>query len=301
MKRNALYVALLVALGAVAGVFLGSRGDLGGAADPAPAPARLSASAPARAAAPRAAAERDPAELERRLDRLAAKLTAETNERHRLEERLEELSAQLAALGAPGGDAASSAAGDASAASPAVAAAPPQPAAESGSTTLENALVAAGVDAATAADIKRRRDNLMLSEMYLRDQATREGWLDSPRFQEEMAEIEQQRTSVREEIGDEHYDRYLAALGEPNRVTVDEVMSDSPAAQAGLQAGDVVLRYGDTRIFAPGELVAETRAGTAGETIRLGIVRGGQLIEVDVPRGPLGLRIAAGHADPGGS
>ncbi len=79
--------------------------------------------------------------------------------------------------------------------------------------------------------------------------------MDTPRFAEEMADIERQRTSIRDEIGDEAYDRYLAALDHPNRVAVDEVLLESPAAAAGLQAGDVVRRYADARIFAPNELV----------------------------------------------
>jgi hypothetical protein len=45
------------------------------------------------------------------------------------------------------------------------------------------------------------------------------------------------------------------------------------AAQAGLQAGDLIVRYGDARLFAPRELVAESRSGTAGETVRVAIIR----------------------------
>lgn len=296
MTRNPLYAVLLVALGAAGGAFIVSEGERG-TSPRVEAPTRPSTSAAPRDPAPRAAVDRAPAELERRIDRLTAQLAAEIDQRHRIEERLEELSAQLAALGVPANQSATAAEAPASAE---VAAAAPQPRTDGAATAFESALIAAGVEARTAAEIKRRRDDLTLAEMYLRDQATREGWLDSPRFKDEMAQIDEQRTTIRDEIGDDRYDRYLAALGEPNRVTVDEVMADSPAAHAGLQAGDVVLRYGDMRIFAPGELVAETRGGTAGETVRLGILRGGQLIEVDVPRGPLGLRIAAGHADPGG-
>jgi C-terminal processing protease CtpA/Prc len=164
---------------------------------------------------------------------------------------------------------------------------------------VERALIAAGVDAATAVDIKRRRDEVTMAEMYLRDQATREGWLDTPRFRDEMDAVERQRTSIRDEVGDDGYDRYLAALGEPNRVRVDEVFTESPAASAGLQPGDVVLRYGEDRIFAPDDLVAATRRGTAGEPVRVQVLRHGERIELDVPRGPLGLRIAASQADPG--
>src|SRR5207249_10773631 len=87
---------------------------------------------------------------------------------------------------------------------------------------MERALVAAGIDTTTATEIRRRQDGLGLSEIYLRNQAEREGWLDTPGFAAKMAEIEGQRTSSRDEIGDQRYDRYLAALDQPNRVAVNE-------------------------------------------------------------------------------
>jgi predicted metalloprotease with PDZ domain len=166
---------------------------------------------------------------------------------------------------------------------------------------MEHALAAAGLDPTTAADIKQRHDGLTMAEIYLRDQATREHWLDTPRFAAEMAAIDAQRTPLRNEIGDDAYDRYLFALGQANRVRVDEVLTQSPAEQAGVQAGDLIVRYGDARLFAPGELVDETRSGTAGETVQLEIIRNGQRLQVSVPRGPLGLRVAGAQGAPDAS
>jgi len=257
------------------------------------------------ASEPAGGGDRRAIRMERQLERLASKLAAEAEERRRLEQRLEGLATELTALRASGHQTPQAAASnrepvaDAATAPAASAAAGPADAAHA-STSMERALAAAGVDPGTAADIKRRRDELALSEIYLRDQAVREGWLDTPRFGAEMADIEQQRTSVRDEIGDEAYDRYLAALNQPNRVAVDEVLLESPAAAAGLQAGDVVRRYGETRIFAPNELVTATRGGVAGEAVRVEIVRQGRRFEIDVPRGPLGIRITASHGDPNG-
>ena len=134
--------------------------------------------------------------------------------------------------------------------------------------------------------------------MVLRDQATRESWIDTPRFNEEMAAIEARKTSLRDELGDDTYHRYLYALGQTNRIRVDDVLLQSPAAQVGLQTGDMILSYGDARLFAPGDLVAETRSGNAGEAVRLQILRNGQRLEVEVPRGPLGLRLAATQYNP---
>jgi C-terminal processing protease CtpA/Prc len=233
---------------------------------------------------------------------LESRLANETAQRQRLAERLDEIGAQLAARGGDTGASASAADAD-----PAVTADSAPVAAQDGTvaggdgaarSAMERALIAAGLDAASAGEIKRRHDELAMSEMYLRDQAAREQWLDSDRFTQEMAALDAQRTSVRDEIGDDAYDRYLYALGETNRVRVDDVLAQSPASAAGLLAGDIIVRYADARIFAPGELVAQTRDGTAGETVRLEIVRNGKRLEIEVPRGPLGLRIAGTQASP---
>jgi C-terminal processing protease CtpA/Prc len=241
------------------------------------------------------------AELEQRLARLEARVAHEASERQQLQERLDSAEAQLAARA--GGD-------DAAAAHPAApsAAAPAEPstndaanAVDASKSPQERALAAAGVDAVTAADIKRRQDARELAELNLRNQATRENWLDSPRFTEALADINAERVSVRDEIGDAAYDQYLFALGAPNRIRVEDVLAQSAAADAGLQPGDLIISYGDTRLFAPDELVNETRSGTAGEDVRLEIMRGGQYIQVEVPRGPLGLRIAATQSAPGAS
>src|SRR5262249_45770579 len=82
---------------------------------------------------------------------------------------------------------------------------------------------------------------LALSEIYLRDLAAREGRLDTPQFADEMAEIERQRTSIRDEIGDTAYDRYLAALDQQNRVADVEVLIDSPAAYGPPEGREMVV------------------------------------------------------------
>jgi len=306
MNKTAVYGFLLVALGLAAGVSLAWWGER----DPAPAAERPGDTAflsePGFAARPPESLGDPPANrLERRLDLLTAKLDAEASARRRLEDQLAQLTTELAGL--RGGHPQSS--GAAAKSESATAAVATKDVTTDGTdaanaaprmTTMEHALVAAGVDATTAAEIKRRGDELTLSEIYLRDQAAREGWLNTPRFNQELADIQRQRTSIRDQIGDDAYDRYLAALDQPNQVAIHDVLADSPAQAAGLQAGDVVLRYGETRIFAPNELVNATRGGVAGENVPVEILRNGQRLEIDVPRGPLGVHIAASRGAPAG-
>lgn len=232
--------------------------------------------------------------IERQLRALQDQLAREAAERQQLAARLDALAARFGDPGAmpATADGAASVDGDSAMAVEATGGAAPEPDLDPGVSPFERALIAAGVDAAVAADIRQRQDEVTLAEMYLRDQAMREQWIDTPRFVDAMAALEAQRVSLRAEIGDGAYDRYLAARGEPNRVRVDDVMTASPAAAAGLQIGDIVLRYGEVRIFQPGDLVSETRAGTAGEPVRVEVLRAGRRLTVDVPRGPLGLRIA---------
>ena len=295
MMRSVIGRALFVALGAGAAVVMSWRVQT----------ARVrseSGASTAQAASCSASGDNArPTDVDRRLTRLEARLAEAASERRHLGEQVAALAAQLAAH-PTGADVARAAAHPTPASQAPVnpATTPSGPDVNLGS-PMERALTAAGLDPATAADIKRRLDESTMAEMYLRDQATREGWIDSPRFNEEMAAIDAQRTPLREQIGDDAYDRYLFALGQANRVRVEDVLSDSPAAAAGLQAGDLILRYGDDRLFAPNELVDETRSGTPGEAVQLEIIRDGQRLQVQVPRGPLGLRIAATQGPPDAS
>lgn len=249
------------------------------------------------------------AAFERRLAHLEVLLQREVALNAELRERLESISARLPE-GAGGLSAAADGTyGTGSESPPMAVLLPEDPLPDEAETqiidenksAMQRALEAAGVDPGTAEAIKRRGDELAMSEMYLRDQATREGWLNSPRFEQEMAAIQEQQTSLREELGEDLYDRYLFAQGRPNRIIVNDVMFHSVAEQVGLKPGDLITRYGDAFLFAPDELVAQTQGGPAGEMVKLEVNRAGSRFEVEVPRGPLGLRIgpAQDHPDSG--
>ncbi|MEW6743436.1 MAG: PDZ domain-containing protein [Planctomycetota bacterium] len=65
---------------------------------------------------------------------------------------------------------------------------------------------------------------------------------------------------------------YLGSDSDP--AVVNGVVPGSPAAEAGLQAGDAIVAFGDEAIATTGELRARLNATSAGKTVRLTIRRG---------------------------
>ena len=168
-----------------------------------------------------------------------------------------------------------------------------------GSSDGRDDLLAAGLDPQSAADIRRRRDRFELERLALLDRATREGWRESERFGEELERLEETRPDMREELGDEAYDRYLYERGDSNRVGIASVLGGSAAESAGIEVGDLVLSYDGSRVFRARELQAATRAGNLGEYVQLGVRRGEQLLGIDVPRGPMGVTLRGVRRAPG--
>jgi S1-C subfamily serine protease len=115
-----------------------------------------------------------------------------------------------------------------------------------------------------------------------------------PRLRDEHAALE---AAFREDIGEEGYDAFLYATGQPNRVLVREVIARSPASRAGVQAGDVIVSYDGTRTFLPRDLQLATGQGKRGELVRVEVVRDGRPLTLRVQRGPLGI-ILGGSAEP---
>ncbi|RKT46092.1 PDZ domain-containing protein [Thiocapsa rosea] len=161
-----------------------------------------------------------------------------------------------------------------------------------------NALTAAGVDPGLAEELILKEAQRSLERLSLRDQAIREGWLGNAEYREELARINADTRSLREEIGDDTYDRYLYATGADNRVRVDSVIPGSAAEIAGLQPGDLIEAYADERLFDFSELRSKTTEGEYGEQVEVQVRRAGRVIETWVPRGPLGVTLDSARVGP---
>lgn len=94
---------------------------------------------------------------------------------------------------------------------------------------------------------------------------------------------------LRSELGDSEYERYLAAQGQPTAIQVTQVLSSSPGSQAGLQPGDQIVSYNGERVFGVSDLRALTLQGTAGEDVIIEIEREGVRMQLNLPRGPVGI------------
>ena len=156
-----------------------------------------------------------------------------------------------------------------------------------------DSLVAAGFRREDVARFRARLDEIELKRLYLRDQAAREGWLETPRFGQESGALFGELVGLRKEFDEPLFDWVLYSTGHPNRVAVNEVISGGAGDSAGLQRGDVIVRYGDQLLLSPSELRDATTQGRAGELVELEVQREGESTprRIFVPRGPIGIKL----------
>jgi hypothetical protein len=143
-------------------------------------------------------------------------------------------------------------------------------------------LVGAGFAPDRAAWIDKRTSELTMQTIQAQYQRRRGENVDP-------ALLGGSQATLRQELGDADYERYLTALGRPTKVGVFNVIASSPAEQAGLRAGDEILSYGGTRVFDMSELNDLTVEGTPGQPVVLEVQRDGQNVQLVLPRGPIGI------------
>jgi len=221
-----------------------------------------------------------------RLAALEDALQAEVDQRVALEERVAELAAQLEALGqrsARTGGPPNFGAGAAGPDRAAIAEARQRLQRDGGEDAerrFAEQLVAAGFAPDRADWIIRRTEELRMEALQAQYDAQRGG-----RPVEARAGLQTLRT----ELGDADYERYLQAYGRPTAIPVRDVLASSPAERSGLKAGDEIVAYGGKRVFDVPELNALTLEGTPGESVVVEVRRDGQNVQLVLPRGPLGI------------
>jgi hypothetical protein len=152
-------------------------------------------------------------------------------------------------------------------------------------------LVRAGFTRERAEWIERRTQELEVQAMEAQYDAQRKG---------QQGRGVDTQGALRKEIGDAEYEKYLTAMNRPTHVQVIDVLASSAAERSGLQAGDQIVSYGGTRVFEMSELNALTRQGNPGESVTVEVQRNGQTVQVQVPRGVLGVQGGGGRGGPPG-
>lgn len=143
-----------------------------------------------------------------------------------------------------------------------------------------------GLHPEEVADLRAQWSTAEMAKQHVSDQAAREGWAESHRHHEALRAVDNE---LRAELDEFQYDWYLYAVGRPNRVEVSRVIEGSPAAEAGLRAGDQILRYDGLRVFTSFELRDSISWGEPGETVPVDILRDGEERQFLLPREPLGI------------
>lgn len=141
--------------------------------------------------------------------------------------------------------------------------------------------VAAGLSAERAQWILNREDELQMEVLNERYEAQQNG---TP--EQDVASVSQK---MRDELGDADYEKYLEGLGRPTTINVRDVLTNSPAEAAGLQAGDQIVAYDGKRVFDMNELTGLTYEGQPGASVAIDVIRDGQPIQLYVERGPIGV------------
>jgi hypothetical protein len=224
-----------------------------------------------------------------RLAALEAALASEAEQRAALETRVAELAAQLAAV-----EQSQARAGAPPSLPPG--AGGPDPAAlaemrerfrrdpgarnEEAERRFTEQLIAQGFAPDRAEWIIRRTEELRMQALQAQYDAQRGGRPVDPVAGEQ---------SLRTELGEADYERYLRAYGRPTAVPVRDVLASSPAERSGLQPGDEIVAYAGKRVFDMRELNALTLEGTPGESVVLEVRRDGQNVQLVMPRGPIGI------------
>ncbi len=157
------------------------------------------------------------------------------------------------------------------------------------------ALEAVGVASSEISEIERRFERFEMDKLYFVDESKRNGTFRSAEYNKELKEL---TAELREDLGPSGYDAFLYATRRDNRVLVRQVLDNSPASRAGVEDGDVVLRYAGERVFVPAEFQSATSGGTSGETVGIDVERAGEVHHLSVPRGPLGVRIGRAKMPP---
>jgi S1-C subfamily serine protease len=110
-------------------------------------------------------------------------------------------------------------------------------------------------------------------------------------LRDEFRQLDDKEESLRDQLGESAYDAYLYASGQSNRVAVTSVLASAQAGQAGIEAGDHILRYDNQRVYNWRDLRTATTSGDISDVVEVEVDRDGETLQFYLARGPLGIRM----------
>lgn len=159
-------------------------------------------------------------------------------------------------------------------------------------------MVASGINPDMADDILRRISQQDYRRLELQNLIRHADPATRREYRNELRELNKNKLSLRSEVGDDSYDRYLFVSGRNNRVKVRSVMTGSPAESSGLLADDVIISYNDKKIFSWPDIRAATMQAEIGSYINIEIQRDGSIMNMTIPGGTLGVQLDALQLEP---
>ena len=162
----------------------------------------------------------------------------------------------------------------------------------------EENLVAAGVSHDIAKDILQRISQQEYRRLELQNLVRRSQGTEAQQYRNELRELNQDKISLRNELGDQAYDQYLFSSGQNNRVKVSSVMSGSPAESSGFENNDIIVSYDNLSILDWSDIRRATLDGEIGSYTTVEILRNGERMSLMVPRGTLGVKLEPVQVDP---
>ena len=159
-------------------------------------------------------------------------------------------------------------------------------------------LSAAGMSTDEADKLLRRMSQQEYQRLELQNNIRRNQGAASNTYRQQLRELNQNKISLRSELGDEAYDKYLFASQQSNRVKISSVMAGSPAESSGFESNDIILSYDDEKILKWADIRRVTLEGDIGSYANVNILRNGEYMSLMVPRGTLGVQLEPVQLNP---
>ncbi|GAB2517528.1 hypothetical protein GCM10008940_20170 [Microbulbifer agarilyticus] len=111
-------------------------------------------------------------------------------------------------------------------------------------------------------------------------------------LQQKIQTYSNPRRVFEQELNPADFEQYLNAFGGRTEMEIGSIIEAAPAYDAGLRAGDKIIRYNNQRVFHMGDLRTQVYQAKPGSSVEVEIQRQGSSSTetIYLPAGPLGIR-----------